>query len=51
MPIDDLFLFVVNFLATVPTRFSYLLKKNSNNNKDRWLIQVASHLGVSDCHL
>lgn len=50
-PIDDLFLFVVNFLATVPTRLSYLLKKNNNNNRDRWLIQVVSHLGVSDSHL
>lgn len=33
MPIDDLFLFVVNFLATVPTRFSYLLKKQQQQQR------------------
>lgn len=33
VPIDDLFLFVVNFLATVPTRFSYLLKKQQQQQR------------------
>lgn len=45
------FPFCCEFLGYCSHKVFISVKKNSNNNKDRWLIQVASHLGVSDCHL